>query len=69
MNLVGYTFAQVHMLLYNFLVESIHTKGELDLPFELGDAPSQHVQSMKFLVVNCSSVYNVILGRPTLNAI
>ena len=31
--------------------------------------PCQHVQSLKFLVVNCLSVYNVIIGRPNLDAI
>ena len=57
------------MPLYGFSGESVHPEGELDLLIELGDAPCQHVQSVKFLVVNYPSVYNVIIGQPTLNAI
>ena len=39
MNLVGHTFTPVHTPLYGFSRESIHTEGELDLPFQLRDAP------------------------------
>ena len=33
-----------------------------------GDYPQQITKEVTFLVVDCSSAYNVILGRPTLNA-
>ena len=69
MNLIGHMFTLVRTPLYDFFKENVHTEGELDLPIELGDAPCQHVQSIKFLVVNYPSVYNVIIGRPTINAI
>ncbi|KAL5550182.1 hypothetical protein UlMin_000358 [Ulmus minor] len=36
---------------------------------ELGTHPCQHIQSVNFVVVDCPSSYNVIIGRPTLNAI
>ncbi|KAL5577646.1 hypothetical protein UlMin_019345 [Ulmus minor] len=36
---------------------------------ELGTHPYQHIQSVNFVVVDCPSSYNAIIGRPTLNAI
>ena len=69
MNLVGHTSTPVHMPLYGFLGENIHIEGELDLPVELGDTPYQYIQFVKFLVVNCPLIYNMIIGQPTFNAI
>ena len=37
------------------------------LPVTVGDCPQQITKDVTFLVVNCSSAYNAILGRPTLN--
>ena len=34
----------------------------------VGDYPQQITQDVTFLVVDCSSAYNSILGRPTLNS-
>ena len=34
----------------------------------VGDYPQQITKDVTFLVVDCSSVYNAILGRPTLNS-
>ena len=34
----------------------------------VGDYPQQITKDVTFLVVNCSSAYNGILGRPTLNS-
>ena len=34
----------------------------------VGDYPQQITKDVTFLVVNCSSTYNDILGRPTLNS-
>ena len=34
----------------------------------IGDYPQQITKDVSFLVVDCSSTYNAILGRPTLNA-
>ena len=38
------------------------------LPVTIGDYPQQITKDVTFLVVNCSSAYNAILGRPTLNS-
>ena len=34
----------------------------------MGDYPQQTTKEVTFLVVDCSSAYNVILRRPTLNS-
>nr|XP_023897474.1 uncharacterized protein LOC112009369 [Quercus suber] len=42
--------------------------GAITLLVTIGDYPQQITEDMTFLVVNCSSTYNAILGRPTLNS-
>ncbi|XP_075636719.1 uncharacterized protein LOC142608953 [Castanea sativa] len=34
----------------------------------IGDYPQQITKDVTFLIVNCSSAYNAIIGRPTLNS-
>ena len=34
----------------------------------MGDYPQQITKDVTFLVVDCSSAYNAIIGRPTLNS-
>ena len=34
----------------------------------VGNYPQQIIKDVTFLVVDCSSAYNAILGRPTLNS-
>ena len=41
--------------------------GAITLAVRVGDYPQQIIREVTFLVVNCSSTYNAILGRPTLN--
>ena len=41
--------------------------GVITLSVVVGDYPQQIAKDVTFLVVNCSSAYNAILGRPTLN--
>ena len=38
------------------------------LPVTVGDYPQQITKDVTFLVVDCSSTYNAILRRPTLNS-
>ena len=40
----------------------------ITLSVTIGDYPQQITQNMTFLVVDCSSAYNGIIGRPTLNS-
>ena len=42
--------------------------GAVTLSVTVGDYPQQITKDVTFLVVDCSSVYNAILGRPTLNS-
>ena len=45
-----------------FLLEAVTLSATVD------DYPQQITRDVTFLVVNCSSAYNSILGRPTLNS-
>ena len=42
--------------------------GIVTLPVVVGSYPQQVTKSVNFLVVDCSSSYNAIIGRPTLNS-
>ena len=42
--------------------------GTVTLPVVVGSYPQQIAKSVNFLVVDCSSSYNAIIGRPTLNS-
>ena len=42
--------------------------GAIILFVVVGDYPQQIANDVTFLVVDCSSAYNAILGRPTLNS-
>ena len=42
--------------------------GAVTLSVTVGDYPQQITKDVTFLVVDCSSAYNGILGRPTLNS-
>ena len=42
--------------------------GAVTLSVMVGDYPQQITKNVTFLVVDCSSAYNAILGRPALNS-
>ncbi|XP_075640671.1 uncharacterized protein LOC142612469 [Castanea sativa] len=46
----------------------VYPLGVVTLSVTVGDYPQQVTKDVAFLVVDCSSAYNAILGRPTLNA-
>ncbi|KAL0448806.1 UNVERIFIED_CONTAM: hypothetical protein Slati_1437000 [Sesamum latifolium] len=54
--------------LYGFAGEVVHLRGMLSLLLTLGTPSLRKTCLLKFLVVDIPSAYNVILGRPTLNA-
>ncbi|KAL0453020.1 UNVERIFIED_CONTAM: hypothetical protein Slati_1280100 [Sesamum latifolium] len=54
--------------LYGFDGEVLHPRGMISLPLTLGTSPLRKTCLLKFLVVDIPLAYNVILGRPTLNA-
>ena len=43
--------------------------GSIQLVLTLGDPPCQATTTVRFLIVDAPSAYNILLGRPSLNAI
>ena len=46
----------------------VYPLSAITLPVTIGDYHQQITKDITFLMVNCSSAYNAILGRPTLNS-
>ncbi|KAL5565983.1 hypothetical protein UlMin_029147 [Ulmus minor] len=69
MNLVGVKIEPTASSLSGFTGDNISSEGILNLPVELGSSPCQHIQAVDFVLVDCPSPYNAIIGRPTLNKI
>ena len=59
----------VNAYLRGFSEERVLPLGSTQLVFTLGDPPCQATTTVKFLIVDAPSAYNVLLGRPSLNAI
>ena len=55
--------------LRGFSGENVLPLGSIQLVLTLGDPPCQATTAVKFLVVDAPSAYNILLGRPSLNAI
>jgi hypothetical protein len=53
--------------LVGFTGDKVKPSRVVTLVIEAGTYPKQVSASVEFLVVNCPSAYNVIIGRPTLN--
>ena len=58
---------QIRTPLIDFGGECLIPLGSIDLPVTIGEPPHQTTKMVGFLIVEHPSVYNVILGRPTLN--
>lgn len=69
MNLIGAKFEPTALSLSGFIGDSVPSEGIFNLPVELGTSPYQHFQAMDFVIVNCPSSYNPIIGRSKLNQI
>ena len=54
--------------LVGFRGTKVFPLGAITLAVTTGDYPQQITKEVTFLVVDCSSAYNAILGRPTLNS-
>ena len=54
--------------LIGFGETKVHPLGAVTLPVTVKDYPQQITKDVTFLVADCSSAYNAILGRPTLNS-
>lgn len=55
--------------LYSFTSASIMSHGRIDVPLTVGGFPKTSTAMTKFLVVDCPSAFNALLGRPTLKAL
>ena len=55
--------------LRGFSGEKVLPVGSIQLVLTLGDPPCQATTTARFLVVDVPSAYNMLLGRPSLNAI
>ena len=54
--------------LVGFKGTRVYPLGSVTLSVMVGDYPQQITKDVTFLVVDCSSAYNAILGQPTLNS-
>ena len=68
MNLGRDQLRPVNAPLVGFDRMKVQPVGTISLPVVVGAYPQQITKSVDFLVVNCSSSYNAIIGRPTLNS-
>ena len=59
----------VNAYLREFSGERVLPLGSAQLVLTLGDPPCQATTTVRFLIVDAPSVYNMLLGRPFLNAI
>ena len=55
--------------LRGFLGEKVLPLGLIQLVLTLGEPPCQATTTARFLIVDAPSAYNMLLGRPSLNAI
>ena len=46
----------------------VYPLGAVTLILTIGDYPQQITRDVTFLIVDCSSTYNAIIGRPILNS-
>ena len=59
----------VNACLRGFSGERVLPLWSVQLVLTLGDPPSQATTTVRFLIVDAPSAYNMLLGRPSLNAI
>ena len=59
----------VNAYLRGFSGERVLPLGSVQLVLTLGDPPHQATTTVRFLIVDAPSAYNMLLGRPSLNAI
>ena len=68
MNLGQDQLRLVHSPLDGFGGMKVQPVGTITLLVVVGTYPQQVTRNVNFLVVDCSSSYNAIIGRPTLNS-
>jgi len=53
--------------LYGFAGDQVEVRGYLELRMTFTDGTTSRTESIRYLVVNANSAYNILLGRPALN--
>jgi len=53
--------------LYGFTGDEVEVRGYLKLRMTFTDGTASLTESIRYLVVNANSAYNILLGRPALN--
>jgi len=53
--------------LYGFARDQVEVRGYLELRTTFTDGTASRTESIRYLVVNANSAYNILLGRPALN--
>jgi len=53
--------------LYGFAGDQLEVRGHLELRTTFTDGIASRTENIRYVVVNASSAYNMLLGRPTLN--
>ena len=69
MGIEGEELEPVNACLHGFSGERVLPLGSVQLVLTLRDPPCQATTTVRFLIVNAPSAYNMLLGRPSLNAI
>ena len=59
----------INAYLRGFSGERVLPLGLIQLVLTLGDPPCQATTTVRFLIVDAKSAYNILLGRPSLNAV
>ncbi|XP_073153781.1 uncharacterized protein [Henckelia pumila] len=68
MDLQGYELSPIKTALYGFAGHTVQPRGEVLLTITLGLGDMKKTVMTRFTIVEAPSSYNVILGRPDLNA-
>ncbi|XP_073138653.1 uncharacterized protein [Henckelia pumila] len=68
MDLQGYELSPVKTALYGFAGHTVQPQGEVLLPITLGLGDVKKTVMKRFTLVEAPSSYNIILGRPAMNA-
>jgi len=55
--------------LHGFAGDQVEVRGYLELRMTFTDGTASRTESIRYLVVNANSAYNILLGRPALNRI
>ncbi|XP_073298507.1 uncharacterized protein [Primulina huaijiensis] len=67
MDLHEYQLEEVDTVLFGFAGHAVYPEGEITLPLTLGTADLRKTVMTIFTIVDATSSYNIILGRPAMN--